>query len=299
MKTIYLARPIDYTSAERAAELNETARLIRAAVRSTPGYALFDPAAAFEVGFSKAEDSVFILETNEAALVNADITIAIWPRGSSSWGVPAEIQQSISYGNQVYIVTTAPRTWAMPSDEDVVYCRADTMEAATEILFDKAGIRPHPPLVPKPEPKPEQYLCFAQVRQDEWYEEPTRGYATDAGIDLYISRDTHVPAHGFVDVPSNTAVSLPPGTWGYLTGRSSTLRKKGLLVNPGVIDYGYTGELFSGVQNMTGEWVNLKAGERIAQLIVLPMVTHEHKITTVDSIPDKERGSNGFGSSGS
>lgn len=127
---------------------------------------------------------------------------------------------------------------------------------------------------------------------------PTRGYKSDAGLDIYVSEDTIVEPHTFADIRSHIAVNLPTGTWGYLVGRSSTLRKKGLLVNPGVIDNGYTGELYSAVWNLTSDPVKIHAGERVAQLILMPNITPDYKPEWVTEAVESERGDNAFGSSG-
>jgi dUTP pyrophosphatase len=126
---------------------------------------------------------------------------------------------------------------------------------------------------------------------------PTRYYPGDAGFDLYVSTTTYVPYREYVDVPLGISVELPPDIWAMLTGRSSTLRRRRLLVMQGIIDNGYRGELFAGVQNVgkEGEWV--RAGERIAQLIpfrlesALPLVQ-------VPELSPSDRGTAGMGSTG-
>ncbi|QCQ57503.1 deoxyuridine triphosphatase [Microbacterium phage Sucha] len=127
---------------------------------------------------------------------------------------------------------------------------------------------------------------------------PIRAHSDDAGFDLFVSRETLVPAHGFADVPSGVRVQLPNGYWGMLTGRSSTIRKRGLLVVQGIIDTGYTGELFSAVWNLTDKPVILEEGERVAQLIVLPNSTANSVLKRTDALGDTTRGGAGFGSSG-
>lgn len=127
---------------------------------------------------------------------------------------------------------------------------------------------------------------------------PTRGYADDAGLDLYVSVSTEVEPFGFADVPCGVKMDIPAGHWAMITGRSSTLRKRGLLVNTGVIDAGWTGQLFAGVQNLTGETVIVGAGDRLAQLILLPAPV-VGRAPVWGRVPKKERGENGFGSTGS
>lgn len=126
---------------------------------------------------------------------------------------------------------------------------------------------------------------------------PARKYAGDAGADLYTSEEVTVPPGEFRDVPTGLRLGLPWGYWARITGRSSTLRKRGLLVAEGVIDQGYTGPIYSGVWNLTNEPVTIAVGERVAQLILQPIVGAVYgeadQITSSDG-----RGSNGFGSSG-
>lgn len=120
----------------------------------------------------------------------------------------------------------------------------------------------------------------------------------DCGFDLYVAEDVLLPANlGMpVDVPSHVSVKLPENTWGLIINRSSTARKYGLDVVPGVIDCGFTGELFACVWNRTGRDIRLTAGTRLAQLIVLPLLVPQLEHTTV--LPQTERGTAGFGSTG-
>lgn len=127
---------------------------------------------------------------------------------------------------------------------------------------------------------------------------PTRAHADDAGLDLYVSESRTIGPGEFVDLPTAIAVQLPPGTWGLLTGRSSTLRKRGLLVNQGIIDPGYRGELFAGVWNLGAQPVTVEPGERLAQLIVMPNITEATRVVSAELLDEHERGIRGFGSSG-
>ena len=133
---------------------------------------------------------------------------------------------------------------------------------------------------------------------------PTRAHDDDAGFDLYCAYDTEIEPGEFVDVQTRTACQLPPLCWGMLTGRSSSLRKHGLLVNQGVIDNGYRGELFAGVFNLTRETVVVKQGWRIAQLIPIPQVITKRTWpigqfdVSADTLEWTPRDTNGFGSTG-
>lgn len=142
-----------------------------------------------------------------------------------------------------------------------------------------------------------QTLEFANLGLE--YEQvtlPTKAYDGDAGWDLYVAESVTIPSGQFRDVPCGVGCALPTGTWGLLTGRSSTLRNRGLLVHQGVIDEGYRGELFAGVFNLGPKAAVVEVGARIAQLIVVPM--HAHAGVFVDQLRPGGRGSKGFGSSG-
>lgn len=128
--------------------------------------------------------------------------------------------------------------------------------------------------------------------------EPTRAHQDDAGLDLYVVEHSVVMPGEMADLDLGVAVKSPPGTWTLLTGRSSTMRNRGLLVAQGVIDPGYTGPLYATVYNLTKQPVQVQAGERIAQLIVLPNLTQCVEPVRVAALPQTERGAKGFGSSG-
>jgi dUTP pyrophosphatase len=83
-----------------------------------------------------------------------------------------------------------------------------------------------------------------------------------------------------------------------LTGRSSTLRTKGLLVNQGIIDPGYRGELYIGCWNMTSNPITVHPGDRIGQLIIMCNRTAQVSLVESDHLSYHPRGTKGFGSTG-
>lgn len=130
---------------------------------------------------------------------------------------------------------------------------------------------------------------------------PTRAYDDDAGFDLYTSEDVEIAPGTFADIPTGIAVELPAWSWGLVTGRSSALRKRGLLVHSGIIDTGYRGELYAGAFNLTREPVVVLKGERVAQLIIIDNASRKVDIEVVgpnESLSEHARGARGFGSSG-
>ena len=140
---------------------------------------------------------------------------------------------------------------------------------------------------------------FEWVALSDTAQGPTKAHWDDAGFDLYVDEhDWMIQPGQFVDIPLGIAAKLPPGTWGLLTGRSSTLRRMGLMVAQGVIDSGYTGPLFAGVWNLTDRAITVAFGSRIAQYIVMTNAGLYLDPVQVEELPQTERGQKGFGSSG-
>ncbi len=121
-----------------------------------------------------------------------------------------------------------------------------------------------------------------------------------AGLDLAAALDgplTVAPGQR-IAVSTGLAIALPPGYEGQVRPRSGLALKKGLTVvnAPGTIDADYRGEVRVLVINLGTEAVVIETGDRIAQLVVAPVsraAVHE-----VEELPPSERGTGGFGSTG-
>lgn len=100
-------------------------------------------------------------------------------------------------------------------------------------------------------------------------------------------------------VPTGLAVAVPEGHAGLVLPRSGLASRRGLtLANaPGLIDSGYRGEITVAVVNLDpSEKVEIRRGDRIAQLVVVPMALVEP--VEVQDLPSSHRGEGGFGSTG-
>ncbi len=131
---------------------------------------------------------------------------------------------------------------------------------------------------------------------------PLPYYATTgaAGLDLHACTDgdTVIAPHARVFIPTGLAVAIPEGYVGILAVRSSMGAKNGInLANGiGVIDSDYRGPLQVTLHNTTDTPYTVHSGDRIAQLLVLPVA--QPAIRVVDALPETERGVGGFGSTG-
>jgi dUTP pyrophosphatase len=125
---------------------------------------------------------------------------------------------------------------------------------------------------------------------------PTRSHDNDAGWDLYVCQDTIIQPGKWEDIACGIAIEPPTGVWFRIVGRSSTFRKRRLLVLEGIIDEGFRGELFAGVTNLGSEPVEVIKGERLCQMI--PQLTFGFNIRWDHHLTESSRGTNGFGSSG-
>jgi dUTP pyrophosphatase len=124
---------------------------------------------------------------------------------------------------------------------------------------------------------------------------PTRAHPDDAGLDLYNLEDFRMaPGEGKM-IKTGIALAIPGGFVGLVADRSS-LAKRGLKTAGGVIDAGYRGEIHIVMWNVSKEVFELKKGERLAQLMIIPIATPA--VVEVQELDDTARGAKGFGSSG-
>ena len=127
-------------------------------------------------------------------------------------------------------------------------------------------------------------------------------YATpgSAGMDLRaaIADPMFIPAGERVQIPTGLAMAIPVGFEGQVRARSGLAWRKGLAVinAPGTIDSDYRGEVKVLLVNLSSEEVEIPPGERIAQLVIAPVV--QVVVETVVSLDRTERGAGGFGSTG-
>ncbi|HEX6666567.1 MAG TPA: dUTP diphosphatase [Solirubrobacterales bacterium] len=128
---------------------------------------------------------------------------------------------------------------------------------------------------------------------------PTRAHEGDAGLDLYACEAAHLGPGERWSIGTGVAVEIPEGHAGLVLPRSGIARDHGIgLVNsPGLIDAGYRGELrVLLINNDPAEIFRVAPGDRIAQLVVTPIVLAEP--VEAEALVDSARNTGGFGSSG-
>ena len=137
---------------------------------------------------------------------------------------------------------------------------------------------------------------------------PTKAHEDDAGFDLYTpvdfkidgnSHTKNIYLHNFAlasaTVDTGVHIAIPKGYVGMVKSKSGLNVKSGLTAE-GVIDCGYTGSIVVKLYNHSQYDYHFKKGEKIAQLVIMPISTEGLELA--DALEDTERGTGGFGSTG-
>ena len=121
---------------------------------------------------------------------------------------------------------------------------------------------------------------------------PVRAHDQDAGLDVFSPRTLYIPDGDTASIGLGFGIDLPAGFMGLIYARSSMIRN-GLACEHSPIDAGYTGEIHAIITNQSGGATRIERGQRIGQLVIMPIVYAE----LVDEIDDT-RGTGAFGSTG-
>lgn len=141
---------------------------------------------------------------------------------------------------------------------------------------------------------------------------PTRAHPWDAGLDLYTPDKCYVPGVevtydsfmraaipnirvGCKTIDTGVHVEIPEGYVGFIKSKSGLNVKHGL-TGEGVIDAHYTGSIKVKLYNHSAEPHYFDAGDKIAQLVIVPCLLPELEV--VDQLEETDRGDGGFGSTG-
>jgi len=126
---------------------------------------------------------------------------------------------------------------------------------------------------------------------------PSYVHPYDAGLDLFALEDYTVPAgQRLTEIRTGIAMAIPPGYVGLCWDKSGLASKQGIKVMGGVIDSGFRGELKLVVFNTSHEDYTFKAGEKVMQLLIQPVMNVE--VEEAVELDDTSRGEGGWGSTG-
>jgi dUTP pyrophosphatase len=130
---------------------------------------------------------------------------------------------------------------------------------------------------------------------------PKYNYGSDSGFDLHSVEDIVIPPFGRALVPSGLSFDIRDGFEIQVRTKSGLAINQGLMVlnSPGTVDNGYTGEVKGIIFNTNPTEVKIPKGMKFGQAVVCPVVNGAWvDLNQVDQINKKERGANGFGSTG-
>ena len=139
-------------------------------------------------------------------------------------------------------------------------------------------------------------LSFRRIHPDAVM--PAYAHASDAGMDVRSVRELVIPPGGRALVPTGLVVNLPAGYEAQVRPRSGLALKAGVTVlnSPGTIDAGYRGEFGVILANFGQDDFKVNVGDRIAQLVIAPVL--QPVVVEATEVDSTDRGAGGFGSTG-
>lgn len=141
-------------------------------------------------------------------------------------------------------------------------------------------------------------------RLDEYVKPPTRSNPSDAGLDVYanLKEETLIHPGDSIIIPTGLKFGVPHGYMLQVMNRSSIAAKRSLMVGAHVIDSGYDGEVFINLHNVGADIQTVKYGDKIAQLVMVPVVAFRPRLIGEDlyrqPITISNRGDGALGSTG-
>ena len=142
-------------------------------------------------------------------------------------------------------------------------------------------------------------LSYTKISEDAI--DPQYAYESDSGFDLWSVEEVHFLPFERKLVPTGLSFDIPEGYEIQVRTKSGLAIKQGLMVlnSPGTVDQGYTGEVKVILMNMNNYAMTVTKNQKIAQAVLCPVVSGKWiNLVSSTSINQKERGSNGFGSTG-
>jgi dUTP pyrophosphatase len=147
--------------------------------------------------------------------------------------------------------------------------------------------------------KPKLGLGYKKLHSDAVT--PKYNYGSDSGFDLHSVEDLEIPPFGRILVPTGLSFDIKDGYEIQVRSKSGLAIKQGLMVlnSPGTVDNGYTGEVQVIVFNTNNHTVMIPKGMKVGQAVLCPVVNGDWvDLEERDSVANKDRNNNGFGSTG-
>jgi dUTP pyrophosphatase len=142
-------------------------------------------------------------------------------------------------------------------------------------------------------------LSYTKISEDTI--DPQYAYESDSGFDLSSTEEIHFSPFERKLVSTGLSFDIPEGYEIQVRTKSGLAINQGLMVlnSPGTVDQGYTGEVKVILMNMNNMNTTVAKGQKIAQAVLSPVVCGKWvNLVLLENINEKERGSNGFGSTG-
>lgn len=130
---------------------------------------------------------------------------------------------------------------------------------------------------------------------------PSYAYPSDSGFDLCSTSEINIGPFGRALVPTGIKLSIPDEYEIQVRPKSGLAINQGLTVlnTPGTVDSGYNGEIKVIVFNTNNHTVTISKGMKVAQAVLCPVVNGKYvSLELVEKVEEKDRGDNGFGSTG-
>jgi len=146
---------------------------------------------------------------------------------------------------------------------------------------------------------PKLELGYTKLHEDAV--EPKYNYESDSGFDLHSTERIVVPSFGRVLVPTGISLDINDGFEVQVRSKSGLALNQGLMClnSPGTVDNGYTGEVKVIIFNTNKDPFTITKGMKVAQAVLCPVVNGKWvELVQKGTINNKERGENGFGSTG-
>jgi dUTP pyrophosphatase len=144
-------------------------------------------------------------------------------------------------------------------------------------------------------------LSLKYTKLSEEAIDPKYNYNSDSGFDLHSVEKVTIPGLSRSLVSTGLKFDIPEGYEIQIRSKSGLAYNHGLMVlnSPGTVDQGYNGEIKVIIFNTTRQSVDITKGQKIGQAVLCPVVSGNWvNLQQTDNINNKERGSNGFGSTG-